>query len=55
MLKIDASFTPDALTDYLQKVKQLCDFRYWLFGHYHNNQKIDERFALLWEQIVQVI
>lgn len=53
--KINSNFTPDALTDYLEEVKRRCDFQYFLFGHYHDNQKIDDRFVLLWEQIVRVI
>ncbi len=53
--KLDPSFSPDALTDYHQKLERLCDFRYWLFGHYHDNRKIDDRFILLWEQIVRVV
>lgn len=52
--KIDPSFIPDVLTDFHQKVKQQCDFHYWLFGHYHDNQQIDGRFILLWEQIVRI-
>ena len=24
----------------------------WLFGHYHENKIIDDRYVLLWEQIV---
>ncbi len=53
--KLNLSFSPDALTDYHQKLKCLCDFHYWLFGHYHDNRKIDDRFILLWEQIVRVV
>ncbi len=53
--KLDPSFTSDVLTDYHQKLKRLCDFSYWLFGHYHDNRKIDDRFILLWEQIVRVV
>lgn len=52
--KIDPDFVEDALTDFHQMVKQECDFRYWLFGHYHDNKKIDEKYILLWEQIVRV-
>lgn len=53
--KINPNFMPDNLTDFHQRIKQHCDFHYWLFGHYHDNQKFDERFVLLWEQIVQVV
>ena len=30
-------------------------FHYWLFGHYHNNKIIDDRFVLLWEQMVRMV
>ena len=45
----------DRLTDFLQDVQERTDFRYWLFGHYHNNCMIDTRHILLWEQIVQIL
>ena len=44
----------DRLTDFLQKIRDKTDFRYWLFGHYHDNRMIDARHILLWEQIVQI-
>ncbi len=43
------------MTDFLEEVKERARFHYWLFGHYHNNKIIDDRFVLLWEQIVQVL
>ena len=45
----------DRLTDFLQKIRDKTDYRYWLFGHYHDNRAIDEKHILLWEQIVRVI
>ena len=45
----------DHLTEFLEKVKSKTDFHYWLFGHYHDNKIIDDRFVLLWEQIVKVL
>ena len=41
----------DELTDFLETVKQRCQFAYWFFGHYHKNQIVDERYILQWEQI----
>jgi DNA repair exonuclease SbcCD nuclease subunit len=35
-------------------IKDKCTFDYWLFGHYHDNRVIDERFVLQWEQMVQL-
>lgn len=38
----------------LKEVNQQAKFRYWLFGHYHGNQKVTDRHILLWGQIVRV-
>ena len=45
----------DRLTDFLQKIQDKTDYRYWLSGHYHDNRMIDAKHILLWEQIVQVL
>lgn len=45
----------DRLTDFLQMVQEQLDFHYWLFGHYHRNEIIQEKYVLLYEQIVQVL
>lgn len=45
----------DRLTDFLEEVRQRAEYRYWLFGHYHDNRMIDDEHILLWEQIVQII
>lgn len=45
----------DEFENFLDEVKEKTAFHYWLFGHYHDNKIIDDRFVLLWEQIVQVI
>ena len=45
----------DRLTDFLQEVQERAKYHYWLFGHYHDNNAIDEKHILLWEQIVRVI
>lgn len=51
----EGGYVHDRLTDFLEEVKEKAKFHYWLFGHYHDNQIIDDRFVLLWEQIVQVV
>ncbi len=52
---IGGSFQPDKLTDFLNEVRVRSQFRYWLFGHYHGNQMIAEKFLLLYDQIVRVL
>lgn len=51
----DGGYIHDHLTDFLEEVKEKSKFHYWLFGHYHDNRIIDDRFVLLWEQMVQVV
>ena len=41
----------DSLTDYLDRVEELCDFRVWFFGHYHANERIGKKFVLLYDKI----
>lgn len=45
----------DRLTDFLQEIKEKAKYHYWLFGHYHDNRKIDDKHILLWEQIVRIV
>ena len=28
---------------------------YWLFGHYHDNRIIDEKYVMLYEQMVRIL
>ena len=51
----DRSYEHDQLTDFLEEVISKAQFRYWLFGHYHDNRILDKRYVLLWEQIVRVL
>lgn len=53
--KLNEDYQTDQLTTFLEEVRRKAKFHYWLFGHYHDNKIIDERYVLLWEQIVQII
>lgn len=44
----------DALTDFFDEVRQRCQFKYWFFGHYHQNAVIQKQFVLLYEQIIKL-
>ena len=54
-LAINRHNKADPLTDFLQEIREKARYHYWLFGHYHGNQAIDNKHILLWEPIVQVI
>lgn len=51
---LDLGNKPDRLTDFLETVKERCQFSRWFCGHYHVNRVIDERFVVQWEQIVKL-
>ena len=51
----NGQFRRDSLTGFLQEVLEGTEFRCWLFGHYHHNLVIQERFFLLYEQMIQVM
>ena len=53
--KVNADFKPDKLTDFLEEIRCRSRFHYWLFGHYHDNRIIDEKYVLLYEQMVRVL
>lgn len=44
----------DALTGFLEEVAERCRFRCWFFGHYHGNRVLRKKFALLYEQIIEL-
>lgn len=45
---------PDRLTDYFEMIEERCEFGKWVFGHYHENRNVDEKFVVLYEQIVRI-
>lgn len=47
--------TADPLTNFFEEISKRLKFHYWLFGHYHGNQIIEEKYVLLWEQILQIL
>jgi predicted phosphodiesterase len=50
----NSTYSADALTDFLEEVKEKLDFTWWFFGHYHDNAVFHRRFILLYEQILSL-
>ncbi len=48
-------FAPDHLTDYLEEVKKRCDYRKWFFGHYHEDEAVDDRHRVLYHGIERIL
>lgn len=47
-------FQRDALTDFLDEVRERCRFQYWFFGHYHENMVVAKEFVMLYKQIIRL-
>ena len=47
-------YQADVLTDFLEEISRRCKFKYWFFGHLHDNRVIREKFVLLYEQIIRL-
>ena len=47
-------YSASMLTDFLETIKERCQFSKWLCGCYHVNQVIDERFVIQWEQVSKI-
>lgn len=47
-------YETDALTDYLDEIRESCTYKKWFFGHYHKNQNVTDRDLLLYEQILRI-
>ncbi len=45
----------DRLTDYLDKVKNKCEFKMWFFGHYHENLRIGQKFVMLYREKICLV
>lgn len=44
----------DALTDFFDEVRERCRFKYWFFGHYHENMVVEKKFVMLYKQIIRL-
>ena len=48
-------YQPDTLTDYLEEIRQKCQYRKWFFGHYHDNRNVTEKDLMLYEQMIRIV
>ncbi len=50
----DGSYQADDLTAFFDFVSEKTTFEKWFFGHYHGNRHIEDKFILLYEQIIRI-
>ena len=47
-------YQPDALTDFFEDLMERLKFRYWFFGHYHDERVIQQKFVLLYHSLLDL-
>ena len=47
-------YKPDKLTEYLETRRYGIDYKYWFFGHYHDNKNVTSKDICLYDQIVRI-
>ena len=52
--QIDRGYRPDALTDFLETVRQRCRFSAWYLGHYHREMALEQKYFPRWERISEI-
>ncbi|MBQ9990753.1 MAG: metallophosphatase family protein [Lachnospiraceae bacterium] len=50
----EGMYEPDALTQYFQDLERTVKFKYWFFGHYHDNRNLAGQKILLYEQMIRI-
>lgn len=50
----EGSYARDALTTFFEELTHRCQFTYWFFGHYHDNRVLQQKYVLLYENIVHL-
>ena len=49
------AFEPDELRKFLEEIKQKVEYRYWFFGHYHEDRNITDKDIMLYDQIIRIL
>ena len=50
-----SSIEPDKLTTFFDDLLKRLKFKHWFFGHYHEDRKVNDKFILLYDQIVRLV
>lgn len=51
---IERKDEPDRLTEYFDELVANITFKKWFFGHYHEDKVIDEKFRLLYKDMIEI-
>lgn len=48
-------YKPDALTDFLQEVKEKTSYGAWYCGHYHQDRHLEDSISILFEKVLRIV
>ena len=55
LYRINPTYSPDTVTNFLYEVYKTIKFEHWYFGHYHDDKDFGDDFSLLWFDYKEVI
>jgi len=53
-LMINELYDRDNLNDYFDKIRKLCKYRKWYFGHYHGDKEITDKDVLVYYNLLEL-
>lgn len=54
LANIDQSTVDKSMEEFLEKIKNQIEFKKWFFGHYHSDEIIDDKFRLMYNDIIEL-
>lgn len=54
LLASEGRYEADPLTEYLEQIRELTNYKYWFCGHYHWDHNLTEREKILYSQIIRI-
>lgn len=51
---LNTEYKSDKLTEYFEKLQCLIEYKQWFFGHYHEDEKINDKFTVLYNDIIKI-
>ena len=51
----NGTYKSDKLTQYFNNISENVEFTKWIFGHYHNNMDILDKYIMLYDQIIRIV
>ena len=55
LLASEGRYEADPLTEYLEQIRELTNYKYWFCGHYHWDHNLTEREKILYSQIIRIV